>query len=711
MEEITFLTQTLSFVCLLILSGFTYILSKKIKFPYTVLLVLFGLLLIPVSWIDLFWFIDDFKLTPEILFFVFLPVLLFEAAYNINYRYILRNWKTISSLAIFWLLISSIVIWVGLFYIFPIVSLKVPFIVCLLFWVLISATDPVAVLSIFKSMWAPRRLTILFEWESLFNDGTAVALFIVILWVILEWWIISWEVYLNWTWTFISMLFGWILFWTFTWILFSNVLWYIKNNEEVEIVFTVLIAHMTFILAELITHHFHYLPISWVIATVIASMIIWNYWKYKITPKVEVQMQKFWELFAFVANSIVFILMWLILSSINIDYKSFILLILVLPVIIVARAISVYIPIGFINKFNLEEKIPESWKILLSWWSLRWALALMMVLMIPWEWDLGYEKIKAYEESIRWVYGFTIKDLLTVLTIWAIMFTLFVKATTIPFLMRYLWVNKLHKLEEFEHKELKILADLKILAKLNSLFKKWYLTLFEYRELKNKYSKNLKFYACKMKIFLLWEKEISEANIIVKRAISLHALWIEKQHLKELLLYNEIDEKNFKYIFRKISMQMEKIELEEANLIDISDDKYNYDIFAKSVIKLFKNHSSTSDTYIRNRTKVIITRKTVDELKELASMDLWFDNKLFDENIELFARFSKEADEKKIWILVKNKDRVMEVESELLNKSLLNLEQNLLTDLFEKWIITQKLYMRFIEEVEDKIYKDIKDLN
>jgi len=101
MEELTFITQTLSVLILLIICAFTYILSKKINFPYTVLLVIVGLLLIPISNIPFFSFIDDFKLTPDVLFFIFLPVLLFEAAYNINYRQLLHNWKTISALAIF----------------------------------------------------------------------------------------------------------------------------------------------------------------------------------------------------------------------------------------------------------------------------------------------------------------------------------------------------------------------------------------------------------------------------------------------------------------------------------------------------------------------------------------------------------------------------------------------------------------------------------
>ena len=133
MQEVSFLTQTMSVLFLMFVSCIAFIFSKKINFPYTVLLVLVGLLLVPLSHVSMFSFIDHFQLTPDILFFVFLPVLLFESAYNINYRHIIQSWKTISSLAIFGLLISAVLIAFGLFFVFPLVGLEIPLIICLLF--------------------------------------------------------------------------------------------------------------------------------------------------------------------------------------------------------------------------------------------------------------------------------------------------------------------------------------------------------------------------------------------------------------------------------------------------------------------------------------------------------------------------------------------------------------------------------------------------
>jgi CPA1 family monovalent cation:H+ antiporter len=77
----------------------------------------------------------------------------------------------------------------------------------------------------------------------------------------------------------------------------------------------------------------------------------------------------------------------LILSSIDTEVLKMIpMMLIAIPVVMVARAISVYIPLSIINFFKMEEEsIPKSWQHLLSWGSLRGALALMMVLMIPGE--------------------------------------------------------------------------------------------------------------------------------------------------------------------------------------------------------------------------------------------------------------------------------------------------------------------------------------
>lgn len=698
--ETNFLSSVLSLIFLLLISVFTFIISKKINFPYTVMLVFVWLLLVPLSQVGFFSFIDDFKLTPEILFFVFLPVLLFESAYNINYRQLVKNWKSIFSLAVVWLVISAFLIALALFYTLPFIWIEIPFIVCLLFWTLISATDPVAVLSLFKSMWAPRRLTLIFEWESLFNDWTALALFLVVLAIAIEWSSITWLTFVEWILSFTVMALWWIAFWIFTWVLFSKIIQKIKNDETLEITLTMILAHLTFIMAEIISHHANLfwfdIKISWVIATTIAAIIMWNYWRYKISPKVQEYMEKFWWFFAFIANSLVFILLWLILTQININFWDFILPIIVsIIIVMIARAISVYIPILFINIFKLEEKIPSSWQNLLAWWSLRWALALMMVLMVPDNFTMQW-----------WNMDYSIKDFLIVITIWAIMFTLFIKAPTISPMMRYYKVNRLHELEEVEYEEWKILMNLKALKKLKTSLDKWYILKDEFENLKQKYEENLKESIENIKKLLKNNKD--KAQDLIKRTLSLHALWIEKQYLKELFSYNEIDEHNFKYILHKISRQIERIENWQEQVKAIWE-KNNYDFYEK-IVNSFHKNPTFIDKYIKSRAKVIITRKVIKELNELKEIDFWFDNKAFDEVIKLYTDFYELAIKKKEEYFSKNKLDASWVETRLMEKSIFKLEEKVIHELFEKEIITPKLYLKFKEEIENNINIDVKSI-
>ena len=106
-------------------------------------------------------------------------------------------------------------------------------------------------------MWAPKRLTLIFEWESLFNDWTAVATFSIILSVIYWWWaIITPEIFFIGFFMFIWMIIWWVLFWIVMWYIFSNILWKINYNEEAEISLALISWYVTFVLAEIITHKF-----------------------------------------------------------------------------------------------------------------------------------------------------------------------------------------------------------------------------------------------------------------------------------------------------------------------------------------------------------------------------------------------------------------------------------------------------------------------
>ena len=700
----------MSFIALLTASTFTYLLSKRFNFPYTVLLVIVWLLLVPLSKIEFLSFINSFELTPEVLLFVFLPVLLFESAYNIKYRSLLENWKSIFSLAVFGLLIAMFITWGLMYFILPFVWLQIPFLVCLLFWALISATDPVAVLSLFKSMWAPHRLALIFEGESLFNDGTAYAVFTLILWIIISIWelgsfsaVNGWVLF-WWFISFLSMVIWGILFGTFCWIVFSKIIWMVKNSESAEITLTMILAHTTFILAEVLSHTLHFweyhFPISWIIATTIAAIIIWNYWRYKISPKVESHMEKFWWFFAFISNSMVFILLWLTVSHVNFNVVEFLLpVILIIFFVAFSRALSVYIPIWILNKFKLEEEIPKDWQNLLSWGSLRWALALALVLMMP-------DDLSKFQQVVWWTYEYSIKDFLVVITISCILFTMFIKATTIGYVMKKTWINKLNSIEEFEYEESKIMVSLRVLDKLDRLYWKKYLIKEEYELLKIKYEIKFKESVQTLKNLLVWDEK--KSYLLIHKAISLHSLWIEKQALLNLFKYNEIDENTLKFMLHKIDNQICRLENWSSQIKNIQE-KNSYDFFEKAVRTLSPSKVSILDKYIRNRTKVVVTNKVIRELTKIKEIDFGFDKKVFDDVIDLYQRFNDMAMEKLWNISAKNQTLVAKLDVKLVDKSLLRLEETILKDLHEKNILTDKLYIKMNDELQDEIYKDFRD--
>jgi len=706
----SFLTASLSLFCLLFICTLVYLFSKKTKFPYSVSLVLTGLLLIPLQHIPFFSFINHFILTPDVLLYVFLPILLFESAYNINYRFLIKNIVSISTLSIVGVLISTICIGIGLYFFLPLVWFQIPFLVCLLFGSLISATDPIAVLATFKSVGAPRRLSIIFEWESLFNDGTAVALFLIILWIILTG-EMSAGTYAMGFFTFVSMIVGGVLLWALFGIGFSKWIEKIKNNELVEISLTMILAHLTFLTAELISHYAviggFEIKISGIIATTVAGIILWNYGRYSISPKVEVHMNQFWHFFAFLADSLVFILLGLLLSHQNVNLLAFIVpIFVVIVVVMTARAISVYMPIGVINFFKWEEHIPKNWQHMLSWWSLRGALAVMMVLLIPSEGMAGYESILAFQERVGWNFDFSIKDFLITITIGAIMFTLFIKATTIKSLMNYWEINKLNPSEEFSRCQGNIIANIKILQKLDTLKNKQYLTSEEYETLQKTYEANLADAKTAMMAFI---KTLSktEKDEIIQKSIRLHALGVEKQYLKNLFTYNEIPRDSFTYILKKITRQIERVSVGKSQLKSESE-KNEIDIFEKLTSSSAKPHFS--DLYIRHRTQAIITRKVIKDIRQVRSVDFGFSEKYYDEILEVYEMFNSQANEQKDKIFQAHKAEISVLEAKLTEKSLLKAEENLIEDLYTKEIITPKLYANFIDTIENGIQKDVKSI-
>ena len=682
---------------LLVIASIVNLIAKKINFPYTILLFVTGVLLIPLSRIPGLEILNTFYLTPELLFYVFLPVLIFESWYNIRYHQLSKNSLTIWTLATIGLLIAIAIIALGGKALLWLAWFDVPLLFMVLFGVVISSTDPVAVLSIFKNLWTPSRLSLIFEWESLFNDGTAVALFLILLEIIRQWGLLTWWTILTWLITFIVMVVWWIMLGTILWIFFSRLIKYIKNNEAVEITLTMILAHFTFIFAEYISEHVMFggfnLKISGVIATAYAAIIMGNYGKSKISPKVEEYMDKFWSFFAFITNSLVFLLMGMILQQVSMPLSAIWLPVLLsVLTVFVARGVSIYVPLSVLNATKRQEKIPSSRQHLLARWSLRWALWLMLVLLVPDDITLPW-----------WSLDYSVKEFLLVLTIGCIMFSLILKWLTIGKLINRLKLNKLHDLEEFEKYESEVLVYSSIIEKIEKMSIDYHISKDNYDQLKIKYEAKKDESILKMQIFL---KGIKHADELLFTSLSIQALWIEKQYLKEMFTYNEFDEYIYMYLLGKIERQMVRVEQWKRQLT-AKNRWYKPDRLMKILNRLQYKKHTTSDHYIINRTKYIVSAKVIQWLRALQQTDFGYDTTVIDPIVALYQKFNVNAHQAIVLLKQDHADEISSINARLLNKWLMKTEEHLVVDLYAKEMITHKLYKQFMEEIEWEVLKDV----
>ncbi|MEO1446999.1 MAG: cation:proton antiporter, partial [Cyanobacteria bacterium J06635_11] len=175
--EFSLLTFQTTILGLLLVACLSAIALRKLHFPYTIGLVIVGLMLgfagDALPGIEM---LTELNLSHEAILFLFLPPLIFESALNLNARLLLRNITPVLVLATAGLLMATAIVSALMAWLTPLNWQE-----SLLFGALISATDPVAVIALFKELGVPKQLVVLVEGESLFNDATAIVTFNLIL--------------------------------------------------------------------------------------------------------------------------------------------------------------------------------------------------------------------------------------------------------------------------------------------------------------------------------------------------------------------------------------------------------------------------------------------------------------------------------------------------------------------------------------------------
>ncbi len=318
----------------LLLAAVVTIIARRLRVPYTVGLVLAGI------GSSLLSSTRDIELTKELIFTIFLPPLIYEAALYLHWRELRQDLPVILTLATAGVLVSATLTAVGMHYL-----ARWQWSSAILFGVLIAATDPVSVIATFKEAKVEGRLRLLVEAESLFNDSAAAVAFSIAFAFAMG----AQITFFDTLQTLVISIFGGV-FWGA--LVAGGVLLLAGRTHDylIEISLTTVAAYGSFLLAE----HFHG---SGVLATLVAGLLTGNLGPLgSITDKGRESVESVWEFIAFVVNSLIFILI-----GIRGAYQHFtnLLIPIALAIILVlaGRAIAILSFLGCVLTLILKRQI------------------------------------------------------------------------------------------------------------------------------------------------------------------------------------------------------------------------------------------------------------------------------------------------------------------------------------------------------------------
>lgn len=348
---------------LLAVSGVALVTSRW-KIPYTVALVFAGFA------IDLFHVpIKEVAgnaqlLTPDVIFVLFLPALLFESSLNIEIAHLRQNFWPILLLAVVGVAAATGITGFAVHQ-----FLGLPILTALLFGALISATDPIAVIALFRDLGVSKRLAVIVEGESLFNDGTAAVAFQLILAGILTNRFDAVEGVRQ----FLVIAIGGALLGLIVGYAASKVTEQV-DEPRIEITLTTIVAYGSYLLAE-------QLHVSGVIATVVAGLTIGNYGAHTgMSPRTRVAVWAFWEYLAFLVNSLVFLLIGIEVHVFQI-LESWSTILIAIGAVLLGRILVVYAL--SLASGRLGEPIPHRWNPVMVWGGLHGSVSIALALSLP----------------------------------------------------------------------------------------------------------------------------------------------------------------------------------------------------------------------------------------------------------------------------------------------------------------------------------------
>jgi CPA1 family monovalent cation:H+ antiporter len=339
------------------------ILVRRVRIPYTVALVVVGLLLGELN------LVEPPRLTRELLFTVFLPGLLFEAAFHLDLSALRTVWRSVAALAV-----PGVAFSIAVTAALALLGSRVGFTdltvwSAVTFGALVAATDPVAVTALFREIGAPKRLATLVEAESLFNDGTGVVFLTLVVSLATNGGGSAWSAIPS----FFLIAGGGMLVGSAVGYAITRVIHQV-DDPMIEIALTTIAAMGSFVLAE----QFH---LSGVLATVMAGIVCAAQGRETgMTEASKAAAETFWLYVGFALNSVVFLLIGIEVHASRLAGEWGAIVVGFAAMTAARIALVGLLHIGF---RHTKEALPASWSRILAWGGLRGALAMVLALSLP----------------------------------------------------------------------------------------------------------------------------------------------------------------------------------------------------------------------------------------------------------------------------------------------------------------------------------------
>ncbi|MGA7688689.1 MAG: sodium:proton antiporter [Jiangellales bacterium] len=385
--------------------------AQKIRLPLTVVLAVAGMLATTLG-LDLALIeVLDGEGFKELLVNLFLPILVFEAAVTLSTREFMRNLAAITALATIALLISAALVGSSL-----VAALAIPVAAALLFGALISATDPVAVVAVFRELGVSRRLLTLVEGESLLNDGVAIVLYSVLLTVALGTAPFGLGPAVG---EFVVVAAGGLVVGCLVGGAAVMLLPLLSRLPAAAL--SVAVAFGSFVLAEAVV------GVSGVMATVAAGILIGGMLESRADKRVRDLLHELWESLGFIANALLFLFIGLALD-IDLITDNLGAIAIAVAAVLISRPLAVVPVVAVLHRMSHIPRVGHRSTAVVVWGGLRGGVALALALALPDELEQ--------------------RELFIAMTAGVVLTTLLLNATTLPFLLHFLHLDEPRRSDE-----------------------------------------------------------------------------------------------------------------------------------------------------------------------------------------------------------------------------------------------------------------------